>query len=549
MLKIWKRLETSVETIDKTLEDGSQHLIQRPTISKDLTDATIDDNKYLDNHYKDIHNNTLPYQCDQCPKAYKDFSGFTEHKRTQHTSAPTYPCPYEGCSQMFRKVYHVKKHRELVHGLKPTMHGCCWPGCSYSTRDNDRLKLHVNACHTNVRPFVCEWPDCGKRFITQTKLNQHRNMHLKVKPGQQFCSSGTADYIFNFIDKDFYPNGILIKTNGQSVVFNDDLFDTSFTDLPKLLQKNDYVSGCGIKVIPKCKGSGEYVCRNNDKAIGLQILVTSDSKGSRSLVFERHMKPVADADLPFHVNDGRKVAFISRQWYDDLGQCAFLSTRFELIYATNKSQQIYWVFMNDTTVGPKWKQMDVPDIRLNSMFELKGELSGTADYIFNFIDKDFYPNGILIKTNGQSVVFNDDLFGISFTDLPKVLQKNDYVSGCGIKVIPKCRGTAETKNQCLNNDKSIGLQILVTRYPNGSRKHEFQRNGRPVPDADLPWDMGRCAYLSTRHELIYATKNWQQIYWFLLSETNRKWRHMSVPNVRLNSMFELKGEVYAVGRQ
>ena len=59
----------------------------------------------------------------------------------------------------------------------------------------------------------------------------------------RFCETKTFDYAFNFVDKDQYPNGIMIRKDDFTTVFNDDLFQNSFTDemqIMKMYRKSEF---------------------------------------------------------------------------------------------------------------------------------------------------------------------------------------------------------------------------------------------------------------------------------------------------------------------
>jgi KRAB domain-containing zinc finger protein len=58
---------------------------------------------------------------------------------------------------------------------------CTVSNCEYRTSRTERLRNHLNNCHSRKRniekQFQCGWNRCHKAFISLTKLRQHRNTH------------------------------------------------------------------------------------------------------------------------------------------------------------------------------------------------------------------------------------------------------------------------------------------------------------------------------------------------------------------------------------
>lgn len=50
------------------------------------------------------------------------------------------------------------------------------------------MKRHFQVHHSDYRPFRCEEPGCSTTFFDVTKFNDHKNIHLKIKPHIcEFC--------------------------------------------------------------------------------------------------------------------------------------------------------------------------------------------------------------------------------------------------------------------------------------------------------------------------------------------------------------------------
>ena len=62
--------------------------------------------------------------------------------------------------------------------------------CDQCTKLVDRslMKRHLQVHHSDYRPFRCEEPGCKTSFFDATKFNDHKNIHLKIKPYVcEFC--------------------------------------------------------------------------------------------------------------------------------------------------------------------------------------------------------------------------------------------------------------------------------------------------------------------------------------------------------------------------
>ncbi|CAG2107087.1 unnamed protein product, partial [Medioppia subpectinata] len=138
--------------------------------------------QYLEFHFKTIHKNCCNYTCDECGKTFMAYTQYTEHKRT-HSLVPTIRCGVDDCEELFHTRHGLQRHREAEHGYERKEDPCYWPGCAYVSKTGlDRLKDHIKVVHQDIRPEVCDWPECGKRFADSKRLKDHVNMHLKIKP-------------------------------------------------------------------------------------------------------------------------------------------------------------------------------------------------------------------------------------------------------------------------------------------------------------------------------------------------------------------------------
>ena len=109
-----------------------------------------------------------PYQCPDCPSAFKYASGLKIHSQ-KHTGQNAFPCPQ--CDQSFPSKKQMLMHQEKDHwGSTPfTCHECGRVLKSIMLLDQ-HLRLH-----TGELPFQCRI--CGENFKSHTALSVHRRSH------------------------------------------------------------------------------------------------------------------------------------------------------------------------------------------------------------------------------------------------------------------------------------------------------------------------------------------------------------------------------------
>ncbi|XP_038141792.1 zinc finger protein 708-like [Cyprinodon tularosa] len=120
------------------------------------------------------------FPCPVCGKAFRFRSLLASHALI-HSDVRPFACDF--CSRSFRRLSHLKRHRDVVHadGARPPQSFVCHI-CGKDKKCRSQLARHV-IIHTGERPFTCEL--CPARFNRRGNLQQHqRRMHGLGKPAE-----------------------------------------------------------------------------------------------------------------------------------------------------------------------------------------------------------------------------------------------------------------------------------------------------------------------------------------------------------------------------
>nr|XP_020481109.1 zinc finger protein 2 homolog [Monopterus albus] len=121
---------------------------------------------------------TKVFPCPICSKVFKFKSLLASHSMI-HSEIRPYACEF--CSRSFRRLSHLKRHREVVHanGARLPQSFVCHI-CGKDKKCRSQLARHV-IIHTGERPFACDL--CTARFNRSGNLQQHKvRMHDVGKP-------------------------------------------------------------------------------------------------------------------------------------------------------------------------------------------------------------------------------------------------------------------------------------------------------------------------------------------------------------------------------
>lgn len=192
---------------------------------------------------------TPKVKCDFCTKVFKYKQGAQKHWDLEHNPANSFPCPkcVSRCKTLKNLHAHLRTHeapREA--GLENLQcHKClkifqtqkqltlhfythrekffCCDKCGSKFNNREQIKNHVlrhvglfqkmvsyqriicDQCsmmvyshkmkrhklihHSDEKQFKCDYPDCSAAFSDIRTLNDHKNIHLKLKPYKcEYCS-------------------------------------------------------------------------------------------------------------------------------------------------------------------------------------------------------------------------------------------------------------------------------------------------------------------------------------------------------------------------
>jgi len=98
-----------------------------------------------------------------------------------------YSCTCQGCDTVFTTMANRRRHERLHLGEKPFV--CDHPECPKRFARKYDLKVHIRT-HTKEKPYICGANDCGRKFSRNSSLREHeRNVHhlpsAKIKEGNQ----------------------------------------------------------------------------------------------------------------------------------------------------------------------------------------------------------------------------------------------------------------------------------------------------------------------------------------------------------------------------
>ncbi|XP_043228511.1 zinc finger protein 76-like isoform X3 [Amphibalanus amphitrite] len=90
-----------------------------------------------------------------------------------------FTCDYPNCGKVFLSLYSLKAHDMSHTGERP--HVCGWADCGRSFTSFYSMSAHCRT-HTGQRPYSCTAPGCQKAFKSSSDLRRHSRTHTGDKP-------------------------------------------------------------------------------------------------------------------------------------------------------------------------------------------------------------------------------------------------------------------------------------------------------------------------------------------------------------------------------
>ncbi|CAG2169588.1 unnamed protein product [Oppiella nova] len=160
-------------------------------------------NDALNEHRMAVHmkpNHIQPYVCNICNEGFTREVAYDRHKHTAHTGVPHNPfpipeyfqknkkvapqdmafvCDIPDCGKRFINGHILKTHRRLDHKVG-SGYICLRIDCTKVFETKLELQTHHRKDHKQLMDFVCDVGGCGQRFFNGQQLMDHKLNHHQV---------------------------------------------------------------------------------------------------------------------------------------------------------------------------------------------------------------------------------------------------------------------------------------------------------------------------------------------------------------------------------
>lgn len=103
---------------------------------------------------------------------------FASHWRS-HTGEKPFLCEYPGCGKAYVQKSGLDGHKRVHTGERP--YKCDWPGCDFACSDGSAFGRHRHL-HTGQKNYVCDYAGCGMAFAASGNLHSHKRKHTGERP-------------------------------------------------------------------------------------------------------------------------------------------------------------------------------------------------------------------------------------------------------------------------------------------------------------------------------------------------------------------------------
>lgn len=143
-------------------------------------------------HHHSSANFSNVHPCRKCDSVFPTREALSNHTKTHHRNDRPFQCDWPNCGHRFIKKDHAVKHWRVVH-LKERPFKC--PSCESRFGQRSDLNKHHRSVHEGLKPFECGYANCGHRFSHRGNLIRHQTVvHHKKKPFPcSLCSVAFAE--------------------------------------------------------------------------------------------------------------------------------------------------------------------------------------------------------------------------------------------------------------------------------------------------------------------------------------------------------------------
>lgn len=134
-------------------------------------------------HQRSEHLGLKPYVCEEtaCERTFTSYLALTEHVKS-HSQVGAYICQENGCGLSYQYEHSLKMHIRKVHLKDFVKKIIVCEICGKSVQGTKAMKNHSYLhMDKSLYPYVCEEPNCGRRFIQKPKLIEHTKRHKGIK--------------------------------------------------------------------------------------------------------------------------------------------------------------------------------------------------------------------------------------------------------------------------------------------------------------------------------------------------------------------------------
>ena len=95
------------------------------------------------------------------------------------TGEKPWVCDWPNCGKKYKTNFEKTIHLRTHTGEKPFV--CDWENCGKRFKTSFEKTVRLRS-HTGEKPFSCHWENCGKKFATSSAKNEHLRTHTGEKP-------------------------------------------------------------------------------------------------------------------------------------------------------------------------------------------------------------------------------------------------------------------------------------------------------------------------------------------------------------------------------